>query len=236
MEKKGFFEGSPNGIFAFGLVAGIALALLFSSMSGAAPSAKKGGDNAPGGTVVDDTIPDDGGSAVVLAPVTDDDHIRGDLDKAKVILVEYSDFECPFCSRHHPTLVQIVEDYGDDVAWVYRHLPLSFHPEATPAALASECAADQGKFWEYSDALFENQTNLGSALYSQLAADLGLNTNKFENCLENQDHATDVAEDLASAQAAGASGTPATFVNGQLISGAVPYSNFSQIIDSLLAE
>ncbi len=238
-ESKGFFEGSSNGIFVFGLVTGIAVALIINSISFAGGlKIKKNGEskNTDTAVVVDPSAGAVAAGDIVLAPVTEDDHIIGDIKEAKVIMIEYSDFECPFCERHHPTLQQVVDAYGDDVAWVYRHLPLSFHPQATPAALASECAADQGKFWEYSDELFANQSQLGEDLYLDIASDIGLNIRKFETCLSDQTFATDVAEDLASAQAAGANGTPATFINGQLVSGAVPYTNITQIIDGLLAQ
>lgn len=100
-----------------------------------------------------------GGQADNVPPVTDDDHIFGDKD-APVKIVEYSDFECPFCASVHPTLKQLVVDYDGDVAWVYRHYPLDFHPNAQPAAEASECIAELGgndEFWEFSDYIFANQ-------------------------------------------------------------------------------
>ena len=87
---------------------------------------------------VQDDSGDTGNGAAVLAPITEDENIIGDINKAKIVMVEYSDFECPFCERHHPTMQNLVEKYGDDIAWVYRHFPLSFHPEALPAALTSE--------------------------------------------------------------------------------------------------
>lgn len=97
---------------------------------------------------------EEGDVEVMLQNILDDDHVLGDLTKAKVVMLEYSDFECPYCQNHHSSMVSAMQEYGDDIAWVYRHFPLSFHPEAEPASLASECAGVQGKFWEFSDEMF----------------------------------------------------------------------------------
>jgi len=229
-----FFNGNPKMIFVFGLVTGIALTSLAGDLF-ANTGLLAGAED----TVVvntNNTAPSAAAaSAKSLAAVTEDDHVRGDLEKAKVVLIEYSDYECPFCGRHHPTMQEVMDQYGDDVAWVYRHFPLtSIHPQAMPAALAAECANEQGKFWEYTDELFDNQAKLSSSFYSELAGDLGLNTSKFDDCVESEKYATRVKADIASGQAAGASGTPATFVNGTLVSGAVPASTFTSLIDAAL--
>lgn len=234
----GFFDGNPKTMFLFGFVTGVATVLILNSLLGGFNVNAAGGNKGTGKVVVpsqqivDNTT---GQVAGELAAVTDDEHIRGDLKKAKVVLVEYSDFECPFCANHHPSMVKAVEEYGDDVAWVYRHFPLSFHPQALPSAIASECAADQGEFWAYADALIENQASLSAGFYNELAGDLGLNVNTFNNCLEDAEVAQRVTDDMNSGRAAGVSGTPATFVNGTLISGAVPYASLKQVIDAALA-
>lgn len=235
-KQLGFFDGNPKMIFVFGLVAGIALTYVGGDLIGGTSGRAVAADT-------DVAVVDDGGTADAPAPaagklaaVTDDDHVRGDIDKAKVVLVEYSDYECPFCERHHPTMKQITDKYGDDVAWVYRHFPLSFHPEALPAANAAECANEQGKFWEFTDALYENQDKLGSAYYGELADTLNLNRAKFDDCVETEKYAAKVTADTASGRTAGVSGTPATFVNGKMVSGAVPAETFYQLIDAALAE
>lgn len=230
-KQPGFFDGNPKMIFAFGLVAGVALTSVLGDMNLSAGTANADDTD----VVVDDT---DTGAAPVagkLAGLSDNDHILGNKD-AKVVIIEYSDFECPFCERHHPTMQQIVDEYGDDVAWVYRHFPLSFHPEAKPSALASECASEQGKFWEYADELFANQDKLGDEYYTELASELGLNAKEFSDCYDNEEYASVVTEQTASGRTAGVSGTPATFVNGQLVSGAVPFETFKEMIDAELAE
>lgn len=246
---KGFFDGNPKTMFTFGLVSGMALILLLNSFTGISYGAggSGGGWFGAGDTVKDDpeviTDPQEPVVQGKLAEVTSADHVRGDLSKAKVVMLEYSDFECPFCSRHHPTLVDIFSDYGDDIAWVYRHFPLSFHPEANPAALASECANEQGKFWEYADALFENQDQLGTDYYKSLAKELGLKTSQFNDCLDSAKYQDVIDADVASGRAAGVSGTPATFIDGTMVTGstgssvgAAPKSTFTKLIDAALAK
>jgi len=183
----------------------------------------------------------------VVAPVTDQDHIRGNKN-AKITLVEYSDFQCPFCSRFHPTLVQILDAYKNDVRWVYRHFPLSsIHPYAQKAAEASECASEQGKFWEMADTFFSTQdswssTGLDQAKMNSLAQQAGVkDIKKFESCVTSGKMAARVASDLASGEAAGVTGTPGTIVLGpngeqELIPGALPYESVKQIVDSMLAK
>ncbi len=167
--------------------------------------------------------------------ITESNHIRGDVN-APITLVEFSDFECPFCSRHYPTLNKILSDYRGKVRLVYKHFPLTqIHPNAQKAAEASECASEQGKFWEYHDKIFENQSGgLSLEKFKQWAKDLKLESSKFDDCLNSGKFAKVVADDLQEGVEKGVSGTPGTFVNGQLIVGAVPYDTFKQAIDSLL--
>ena len=149
-------------MFLFGLVTGVAIAAILYAFFFAGPNAggtRTANTNTP--TVADTTVPTVPAPTIAREPaqVTNDDWVRGDLKKAKVVLVEYSDFECPFCGRHHPTMQSLMNTYGDDIAWVYRHFPLSFHPQAMPAALASECVGEQlgdDGFWAFGDRLFEN--------------------------------------------------------------------------------
>lgn len=165
--------------------------------------------------------------------ITKSDHVRGDFN-APITLVEFSDFECPFCERHYPTMNQIISNYKGKVRLVYKHFPLSFHPNAQKAAEAAECASEQGKFWEYHDKLFTNQPNgLSTDKFKQWAGELKLNAKKFNDCLDTGKYAAKVKADAQEGAQKGVNGTPATFVNGQLVSGAVPYEQFKQIIDSL---
>lgn len=231
-KAPGFFDANPKMLFVFGLVSGVAVTLLMNSV--ALPA--KGADTTPDDQVVtDDTGTQD--TQAILSAVTAEDHIYGDITKAKVVLVEYSDFECPYCQRHQETIQTILDTYGDDIALVYRHFPLtSIHDQAVPAALASECAGAQGKFFEYMNQLYTNQATLGDELYTSLASDIGLDVSSFTACYEAQTYGAAVDADLQSGLDAGVDGTPATFVNGTRMSGALPFDSFKQVIDAALAE
>lgn len=157
-------------------------------------------------------------------------------DDAKVTIVEFSDFECPFCSRVNPTVQQVMDAYPGQVKVVFRHFPLSFHPNAQKAGEASMCAHDQGKFWEMHDVLFENQKALDVQSLKNHAKGLGLDTAAFDSCLDSGKHAATVRADMAAGEAAGVSGTPAFFVNGVPLSGAVPFEQFKTVIDDELAQ
>lgn len=159
---------------------------------------------------------------------------RGPAD-APVQIIEFSDFECPFCQRSAPTIAKVLADYGDRIRLVYRHYPLPNHPNARPAAEASACAAELGAFWPYHDRLFENQARLAEGDLKQHAADLGLEAAVFNDCFDSRKHRQAVDADIAAADEAGVSGTPAFFINGRPLSGAQPYEAFQRIIDEELA-
>jgi protein-disulfide isomerase len=153
---------------------------------------------------------------------------------APVRIIEFSDFECPFCLRAFPIVGQVLSAYGDQVRLVYRHYPLPNHPNARPAAEAADCAAEQGKFWEFHDRLFADQTRLGVGDLKQHASALGLNTAQFNDCVDTRKFAQQVDADIAAANAAGVSGTPAFFINGRPLSGAQPFEAFKKVIDEEL--
>lgn len=166
--------------------------------------------------------------------ITKDNHVRGNFN-AKVTLVEFSDFECPYCGAFHPTVTQALKEYGNKIRVVYKHFPLSFHPQAQKAAEASECASEQGKFWEMHDKLFENQQLLSVPQFKTWARELKLNGTKFDSCLDSGKFASKVQADFNEGAAKGVNGTPATFINGQLVSGALPYASIKSVIDQALA-
>jgi protein-disulfide isomerase len=155
-------------------------------------------------------------------------------ENAPVTIVEFSDFECPFCSRVVPTLEQVEKEYGDKVRIVFRQYPLPMHPNAPKAAEASLCAQEQGKFWEMHDAMFADQRGLGVDALKAKAAEIGLDTEKFNQCLDSGQYAEAVQADMQAGQKAGVTGTPAMFVNGRLVSGAVPFENIAEVIDAEL--
>lgn len=184
------------------------------------------------------------GEVGAMAPISDKDWIKGNR-KADVFVVEYSDTECPFCKRVHPTLQRVVDEYKGKVAWVYRHFPLtSIHPKAPKEAEATECAGELGGndvFWKYLDRLFEvtpSNNGLDSAELPKIAEFVGLNKSKFEECLNSGKYAQKVKEQADDAIAAGGQGTPYNIiVAGDQkipISGAVPFEQFKAAIDSLL--
>lgn len=186
-----------------------------------------------------------------VAPVEPADHIRGDPN-APVKLIEFSDFECPFCKGFHETLTKIMSKYGKSgkVAWVYRHFPIDeLHPKARKEAQAAECAAEQGgndAFWAYADKVFDvtpSNNRLDLALLPKFAVEIGLDQAKFETCLKGNvrggKYADHIEANFQDASAAGGSGTPYTIVMGPdgstyPINGALPYSAVKSIIDLAL--
>jgi protein-disulfide isomerase len=162
--------------------------------------------------------------------------VRGPAD-AKVTLVEFLDFQCPFCSRVQPTLAQIQQTYGDKVRIVFKHMPLrSIHPQAAGAAAAAEAAHGQGKFWEMHDLIFANQRELGDAKYQEWARQLGLDMDRFQKDLKSPALAQRIDADSQEAANLGVSGTPAFFINGRYLSGAQPFDQFKKLIDEELAK
>ena len=224
-------------MFFTGLFLGVAVtaALAFSGMFAFVwkGGSLAGGPNAAAAPTVP-SAPTDPGEPyppAVLTTEVDDgrDHILGNKN-AKVTIVEYSDFECPFCQRHLPTVKQAVSDFPNDVRLVYRHYPLTaIHPNAQKAAEASECVAKLGgndAFWKMHDNLFAAQaTGLGTDAFVKAAKDAGVNEAAFKSCLDSGEMAGRVNEDVASGNDSGVQGTPATYVNGQGVDGgAVPYT------------
>jgi protein-disulfide isomerase len=167
------------------------------------------------------------------AVATDGSPAKGPAN-APVEIVEFSDFQCPYCLRAAPTVNQVLKTYGDKIRFVYRHYPLPNHPNARPAAEAAACAAEQGKFWPYHDRLFGDATKLGQADLKRGAAELGLDTTKFDACVDTHKLQATVEADLQAGMDAGVDGTPAFFINGRMISGAQPFEVFKRIIDEEL--
>ncbi len=177
------------------------------------------------------------GKYLVLPEVKENDIIVG-AKNAPVTLIEFSDFECPYCRVLHPTIGQALEEFDGKIRFVYKHLPLSFHPQAENAALASECANEQGKFMEYVDILFEKQEEWsgteGTALFKRYAVNARLNAGEFNKCLDSQRYKDKVTSDAQEAQEFGISGTPGMFVGGQFLGGAAQYETLKAMIVSEL--
>ena len=190
----------------------------------------------------------DSGASANMKPVSADDHILGNPN-AEIVIVEYSDTECPFCKRFHETMHQVIDEYGKDgkVAWVYRHFPLAqLHPKAAKEAEATECAFDQGgntAFWSYTDRLYEITPSNNGLDLDQLpviAGEVGLDVVEFERCLDDGDNKKKVQDQLADAFASGGRGTPHNImiVGDERIEipGAQPFSAIKAAIDAVLEE
>ena len=160
---------------------------------------------------------------------------RGGGAKAPVTIIEFSDFQCPFCKRGEESVQKVFDTYGDKVRIVFRNYPLPFHERARPAAEAAACANAQGKFWEYNKKLFANQNALSDDNLKTYAKDLGLDSAKFEDCYAKKQFSADIDKDIADGAAAGVNGTPAFFINGRSLSGAQPFEKFKEVIDEEIA-
>ena len=180
-----------------------------------------------------------------IPKVTKDDHIRGSMD-ADLVLVEYSDYECPFCKSFHPTMKQVIQEYGNKVAWVYRHYPLSFHQNAQKEAEASECVTELGgndAFWKYTDLIFERTESNGTGFEIKdlklLVEELGFDGNKFQQCLDSGKYTNKVTDEFNTGAKGGIQGTPGTVIitkdgKRELIGGALPFDQVKTQIDGLL--
>lgn len=166
----------------------------------------------------------------------DDDPVYGP-DDAPITIIEFSDYQCPYCQRwHEQVFLRLRDEYPETVRVVFRDFPLtSIHPEAIPAAEAANCADEQDAYWEYHDALFSGQYGLGSEAYLSYASELELDTDSFEECLESGRHNEEVMADFSYAAGLGVQSTPTFFLNGIPIVGAQPYEVFQQIIEQELA-
>jgi protein-disulfide isomerase len=172
--------------------------------------------------------------------IQQNDWVKGNRN-AKFALVEYSDYECPFCSRFHPTAQQMLEEYGDDVMWVFRHFPLeSIHPSAKPLAIAAECAGKLGgndAFWKFTDEVMTNGPTVDT---SALAGTIGLNVSNFDSCISNEETIDLVEEDIQGGLSAGVTGTPGNILlnietgEAELLPGAVPFSMVKTALDGMM--
>jgi protein-disulfide isomerase len=168
--------------------------------------------------------------------VSEDDNYSYGPSDAPITIIEFSDYQCPFCRRwYSDTWLQLREDYKGKIRLVYRDFPLfSIHSEAGPAALAANCAGEQGKYYEYHDLLFSSDA-FGAAVYEQYASQLGLNMTQFKQCITDKKFEEEVNADFQYASNLGINSTPTFFINGIPLVGAQPYDVFKQVIDQELA-
>jgi protein-disulfide isomerase len=184
------------------------------------------------------------GSADQVDPLQEDDWVRGSRD-ARVLLIEYSDVDCPFCKRFHPTAQQAVDEYDGQVAWVYRHFPLAqLHPDAPKKAEATECAGEQqgnDGFWKLVDKLSDSSSTVTLEQIPQVATSLGLDGAQIKSCMDSGKFTSKVSDHQQSGVKAGVTGTPGNILldtqtgQAQLIPGAVPFEQLKTAIDAMLA-
>jgi protein-disulfide isomerase len=165
----------------------------------------------------------------------DDDPSIGP-DNAPVTIIEFSDYQCPYCQVWYQQVYQqLLAAYPDKIRFVYRDLALSSHPEALPSAEAANCAGEQGAYWKFHDALFGQQYGLNRNAYEQYAADLGLDGQTFAACLDSHRYRSEVQADASEAIRVGINSTPSFVINGRILVGALPFSDFKAVIDEELA-
>ena len=223
-QNKSFFMGIISAIAILGIAGTVEFGILYFNKN-------NNSDN----IIVDqnqDQAQDTTEPAVELT-IADSDHILGNRE-AKIKIFEFSDFQCPYCAQFHKVMNQIVTEYPNDVVWIFKQFPIQSHPLGLPGAIATECANDQGKFWEMSNIIFENQSALTAEDFAKFAGGLGLDINAFNLCMSDNPHNDKIANDYQTGISLGVRGTPSSFVNGQIIPGALPYESMKSMIDELL--
>ncbi len=189
-------------------------------------------------------LPQQAADVKAAKPSYENDHWRGSKD-ARLVWVEYSDLECPFCKSAHPNIAKLLEEYPGQVAWVYRHYPLSFHPKAQKSAEAAECAAEQGgndAFWKMTDAIIEKMPELELSQLPGIAKEVGLNDASLKQCVDSGKYEKKVKDQLAQGTKEGVQATPTSVVfdtktgKTQTVEGAVPYEQMKQAVDQALSQ
>jgi protein-disulfide isomerase len=169
-------------------------------------------------------------------PVGEQDHVQGSAD-AKCTLVEYGDYECPHCGHAYPIVKRVQKHFATKLRFVFRNFPLAeMHPHAESAAESAEFAGANGKFWEMHDALFENQEQLGGALYLKLAQQLGLSPQDLRAAVEKREYLARVKEDFSGGVRSGVNGTPTFFINGQRHDASFEYEDLVEAVQTALAK
>lgn len=238
--KFAFWAGFVAAIAVFSLVGLLVLGSVLLDDEDGTTTKKSGVDTAAVADAGDTGTAEAAAAAAAAVPDETIDlesltHVRGEGD---LTLVEFSDFECPFCQRFHPTVQQAMDAYDGELKWAYKHFPLTnIHPYAQGAAEAAECAGAQGKFWEYSDALFATTDTLNSDTLEAIADEQGLDRGDFDTCVSEKTYTDVVSSDAALGQKLGGTGTPYSVLvdsDGNVvdvISGAQPYENVAAIIE-----
>ncbi|MFH1537009.1 MAG: thioredoxin domain-containing protein [Patescibacteria group bacterium] len=245
-ESKLFQNSNPKLVFVLGIVVGVGVFSLISliiligmAVSSDEEDAAVNTNSNTNTNQVADTNTAPTASAIDTSKIVigDSEEVYGNAD-ADITFVEFSDFQCPYCQKFHPTMEAFAEKNKDDIRWVFKHFPIKSHPQAKPAAIAAECANEQGKYIEYVAALFENQSSLADDYYSELASELGLVASTFETCLTSTEVETKVDNDYNMALSLGVTGTPNTIAynsdgEAELIGGAVDEAYLESVLADL---
>lgn len=215
------------------------------SFANAAPAPTAPAPSVPAAAPAPTAAPDPETATNVIPVDFKKDHIRGSTN-ADIAVIEYSDFECPFCKRVHPTMQQLLDQNKGKIMWIYRHYPLSFHQNAEKEAEASECVNELGgntAFWKFTDLIFERTTSNGTGIALDalpgMAKESGVNEQKFQSCLDSGKYAQPIAQQEQEGATSGIQGTPGTIVlnlktqQNRIVSGAQPLQNFQDAIDAL---
>ncbi|MFC1622404.1 DsbA family protein [Patescibacteria group bacterium] len=227
--NKAFITDSPKVNFFIGLVLGVAIisTLGFFGVNFTRDNSAENNAEKVAGEQENQEQP------VINLEIAESDYVLGNPD-APVKIFEFSDFQCPYCARHHETLHQIVDEYGDQVAWVFKQFPIASHPLGMPGAVASECAGEQDKFWEMSDKIFSNQETLDLDSFAVFAQELDLDIEQYNTCVADDKYGEKILADYNLGIESGVRGTPSNFINNEMVPGAVPFENLKQMIDELL--
>jgi protein-disulfide isomerase len=233
-------RGNSLSALWIGLVGALILMLVFFLLPTVAPTIARvraggqaGGQANQGG----DAAGNPKGGGVPLGPRLDvelgDAPVRGSRD-APVMIVEFADYQCPYCQQMHPELKVLQEEFAGKVALAFKDFPLTMHENAEKAAEAARCAGEQSRYWDFHDTLFHNSDRLEVAQIKQYARDLKLNAAVFETCLDSGKEAAAVQKDLAQGKQLGVKGTPSFFFNGRLVPGALDYYRLRSVVEGLL--
>lgn len=172
-------------------------------------------------------------SVIVDIRISDTDRARGNED-AKVVIIGFTDFQCPFSLKFYNVMSRVMENYPNKVRWIYKHFPLSSHKYARKAAEASECAGEQNKFWEFTDKLFENQAKISDDYVLSAVNEIGLDVPQFEKCWSDGKYADKVSADYKQGKEAGVTGSPGIVINKELVNGAITYNEVKEKIEKYL--
>lgn len=231
-KSRKFITDSPKTNFFIGLILGVAIISTVAYFTGGLKNDTKQ-PVANNNQADNQANNEQEQQPVVDLKISDTDHVLGDKN-APVKIFEFSDFQCPYCARHQETMQQLVKDYNGQVAWVFKQFPIASHPLGMPGALASECASEQGKFWEMADKIFSNQDTLTADSFAKFAKELKLDTDQFNTCFADEKYKERILADYNLGVESGVRGTPSNFVNNSLVAGALPIADMKNIIDQLL--